>query len=592
MLDGFEELQNAAQNVKLVEELGKDAGVELILKPYEELKSVEDSLRADFNASLLMPYETTYNHLFKIYLREKDHTSFADFFDAIYPAYASCSQTKRKQTAKEIFDEYIGKHTAAPAPAGDSAELPGQAGSEDGAPAGPVVFGAWLKAAHADTVTNTEKQLATAPLELWAPILKHMEAYFDKSELAKNFLATEHFKYQVQLTDYSTKSLSYDSFDHFRTLGRGAFGAVSAARRLDTGSIYAIKQMDKTMVQKDRGEKMVLLEKEVLSAMKSNFVLHLDFSFQDDAKLYLGFKMLTGGDLSIQLANNEYKGLGEERVRLYGAEVLLGLMHMHSHDFLYLDLKPANILIDEHGHAMISDLGLAHKYTKDLKCSSGTPGYWAPEIVLYTGTHFTTDFWSLGVFLWELMMGSCPVVKCEAGKEWSPFNSNDEEYIKTIPPKNIEEYPAELGEDLIDLLKKLFEMDMEKRLGFNGAQELQNHPFFSKIDWDAALFWETEPAYVPDKREVNTESLKDVFETDMTAYKDVVLTDDFKNKFKDFGSSDPAATQKSMVEALLKLKEQEEEGRGSKKKRAKKHSSVSGGAAGAAGGGGGCCTIS
>lgn len=54
----------------------------------------------------------------------------------------------------------------------------------------------------------------------------------------------------------------------------------------------------------------------------------------------------------------------ESEMLFYAAEVILGLEHMHNRFVVYRDLKPANILLDENGHARVSDLGLACDFSK------------------------------------------------------------------------------------------------------------------------------------------------------------------------------------------------------------------------------------
>ena len=71
---------------------------------------------------------------------------------------------------------------------------------------------------------------------------------------------------------------------------------------------------------------------------------------------------MNGGDLHYHLS--QHGVFSEREVRFYAAEVVLGLEHMHTHSIVYRDLKPANILLDEHGHVKISDLGLACDFSK------------------------------------------------------------------------------------------------------------------------------------------------------------------------------------------------------------------------------------
>ena len=74
------------------------------------------------------------------------------------------------------------------------------------------------------------------------------------------------------------------------------------------------------------------------------------------------FVLFQGGDLHYHLS--QHGVFSEKEVKFYAAEVILGLEHMHSRSIVYRDLKPANILLDEHGHVRISDLGLACDYSK------------------------------------------------------------------------------------------------------------------------------------------------------------------------------------------------------------------------------------
>ena len=82
-----------------------------------------------------------------------------------------------------------------------------------------------------------------------------------------------------------------------------------------------------------------------------------------------------GGELYQHL--KKFKCFDPQRVRLFAAEILLALSYLHDMNFVYRDLKPENLLLDEEGHIRLTDFGLAKKMGRtDLaKTFCGTPEY-------------------------------------------------------------------------------------------------------------------------------------------------------------------------------------------------------------------------
>ena len=78
----------------------------------------------------------------------------------------------------------------------------------------------------------------------------------------------------------------------------------------------------------------------------------------------------------------------EELARLYAAEIVLAIAHLHSLGFIHRDLKPENVLLDSQGHIKVTDFGLAKgNMTDDNRTNSfiGTMEYMAPEIIAARG---------------------------------------------------------------------------------------------------------------------------------------------------------------------------------------------------------------
>ncbi|KAF5959868.1 hypothetical protein HYC85_001077, partial [Camellia sinensis] len=101
----------------------------------------------------------------------------------------------------------------------------------------------------------------------------------------------------------------------------------------------------------------------------------------------------------------------------------------------------------------------------------GTPDYLAPEILLGMGHGATADWWSVGVILFELLVGI------------PPFNADhpqDAAYYNIPWPK----IPEEMSYEAYDLIDKLLIENPVQRLGATGAREVKQHFFFKDINWD------------------------------------------------------------------------------------------------------------
>jgi serine/threonine protein kinase len=98
-------------------------------------------------------------------------------------------------------------------------------------------------------------------------------------------------------------------------------------------------------------------------------------------------------------------------MRLYAAEVLLGLEWMHQRGVIYRDLKPENLLLSPDGHMVLSDLGMSTRLRNGERASRvcGTVQYMSPEMLTQQEYGFMSDLWSYGVLLHEMTTGFTPL---------------------------------------------------------------------------------------------------------------------------------------------------------------------------------------
>ena len=105
-----------------------------------------------------------------------------------------------------------------------------------------------------------------------------------------------------------------------------------------------------------------------------------------------------------------YKRIPEEYARIYIGEIVLALECLHENNIIFRDLKPDNVVLDENGHAMLTDFGLSKQGVKDNISRSfcGSLAYLAPEMLYRIGHTRMVDWYLLGVLLYELVIGATP----------------------------------------------------------------------------------------------------------------------------------------------------------------------------------------
>ncbi|KAG7484684.1 hypothetical protein MATL_G00052360 [Megalops atlanticus] len=294
-----------------------------------------------------------------------------------------------------------------------------------------------------------------------------------------------------------TEEVNFDHFQILRAIGKGSFGKVCIVQKKDTKKMYAMKYMNKLKCVERNEVRNVFKELQIMQNLEHPFLVNFWYSFQDEEDMFMVVDLLLGGDLRYHLQQNVH--FSESTVKLYICEIALALHYLRGKRIIHRDIKPDNILLDEHGHAHLTDFNIAAVVKEDLKATSiaGTKPYMAPELFQpFEGTHpgysFAVDWWSLGITAYELLRGQRPYVMRSS--------TLANEILQAFHTVHIS-YPATWSTEIKSLIRKLLCIDVERRL--SSLSELQDLDYLSDVNWDSVLNKQIPPGFIPNRRRLN-----------------------------------------------------------------------------------------
>ena len=337
----------------------------------------------------------------------------------------------------------------------------------------------------------------------WDLLQKKMDK-LNLNEQEQEIIKQDILHKEAELNRKARRKISVFDFDPLKIIGRGAFGEVRVCRLKETNEIVAMKKMKKSEMIYKNQVSHVKAERDVLVKARNQWIVDLKYSFQvksiceqtpdlafalltllqDEKNLYLVMEYLAGGDLMTLLMRKDI--LSEEESRFYISEVIMAIESVHKLNYIHRDLKPDNVLLDKNGHVKLTDFGLCkhaeirapsgathdhrryegehsanfnqlktmlekrlgYKRNRQLAFSTvGTPDYIAPEVFGQKGYDETVDWWSVGVILFEMMVGyppffsDDPSITCQKILHWKK--------TLVIPPE------ANLSPAATDILKRM-----------------------------------------------------------------------------------------------------------------------------------------
>lgn len=259
------------------------------------------------------------------------------------------------------------------------------------------------------------------------------------------------------------------------TLGVGGFGRVELVEYKGEKT-FALKYLKKIDMVQQQQQQHVFNEKTIMAKCNSKFIVKLYNTYKDTRYLYFLMEPCLGGDLWSVLQKHKY--FDEKTSVFFAGCVILAFEYLHNKNIIYRDLKPENLMLDNRGYLKLIDFGFAKYLAPGEKTwtFAGTPEYVAPEIILNKGHDRSADFWTLGIFVHELLCGV------------PPFRGKDhlKTYTKILRGIESTEMPSRVTKSARDLIRKLLRQVPTDRIGNQkeGIVDIKRHALFNKFDWN------------------------------------------------------------------------------------------------------------
>ncbi|MBV20568.1 MAG: hypothetical protein CMJ61_00185 [Planctomycetaceae bacterium] len=238
-------------------------------------------------------------------------------------------------------------------------------------------------------------------------------------------------------------------------LGGGAFGDVYKARKQSIGKSFAIKFLK---LEDDAQREVV--ERELSQVGHFAAIDHPNLVTIEDMGTVMGVPYLIMGYAGEETLSRRLAGgpLEEDEALLIFTQACRGVLALHDRRLVHFDLKPSNIFLKGEV-ARVGDYGLSKLLTDGrmtLSFGRGTPHYMAPEVLRSRADH-RADVYSLGVILFESLVGSPPYTSSESGT--LVLREDDAAPV----------FPAGFPEKVIPVVKRCLRLEPDDRFQDVGA---------------------------------------------------------------------------------------------------------------------------
>jgi serine/threonine protein kinase len=283
------------------------------------------------------------------------------------------------------------------------------------------------------------------------------------------------------------KSALGNKYEIKRLINSGGMGAIYLGIHRALDRPVAIKIIHQELSKDEHLRKRFCQEAKLAASLDHPVIIDIyDFGSKDDFD-YIIMPYIDGSTLQERLKEAGKFGV-QECVRLM-IKLTDALSYAHKKNVVHRDIKPSNIMIDNHGHLILTDFGIS-KDMGDLGLTVpgkvlGSPKYMSPEQIRGLNVDGRSDLYSLGLVFYEMITGKHPF----EGKDATSIYYCQAHEIPPRPEESVADIPGRVG----DIIMKLLEKSPEQRYQNSGEllKDLEglssSSPTDLRMDVDATL---------------------------------------------------------------------------------------------------------